>query len=120
MTAPVVHQGWRFDHIGIPTTDRFDGEISLPHLSIVVSDQQDNPVGVQWQRYEPDADYPDLVKTVAHVAFEVDDLTAALQGQHVLIEPNTPSPGVLVAFIEVRGAPVELLQIDHAQRPDLT
>jgi hypothetical protein len=37
----------------------------------------------------------------------------------VIIEPNSPSPGVTVAFIEVNGAPVELLQIDHVARPDL-
>jgi hypothetical protein len=53
------------------------------------------------------------------VAFEVDDLTAALKGHHVIIEPNSPSRGVLVAFIEVSGAPVELMQIDHEARPDL-
>jgi hypothetical protein len=120
VTAPVVHRGWRFDHVGIPTTEPFPGEISLPHLGMVVSDHQDNPVGVQWQRYEPDAAYPELVKTVAHVAFEVDDLAAALEGQNVIIEPNSPSDGVLVAFIEVRGAPVELLHVDHTHRPDLT
>ena len=57
--------------------------------------------------------------TVAHVAFEVDDLAAAIDGQKVIIEPNSPSDGVLVAFIEGNGAPVELMQIDHAQRPDL-
>lgn len=51
-------------------------------------------------------------------AFEVEDLEAALEGQRVIIEPNSPSEGV-VAFIEVRGAPVELLQIDHGRRPDL-
>ncbi len=111
--------GWRFDHVGIPTSEPFPGEIPLPHLKITVSDHLDNPVGVQWQRYHPDATYPDLVKTVAHVAFEVDDLGLALEGQTVIIEPNSPSPGVVVAFIEVRGAPVELLQIDHARRPDL-
>jgi len=37
----------------------------------------------------------------------------------VLIEPNSPSPGVTVAFIEARGAPIELMQIDHEERPDL-
>jgi hypothetical protein len=70
-------------------------------------------------RYEPDANYLELVKTVAHVAFEIDDLAAALEGQRDLIQPNSPSAGVLVAFIEVRGAPVELLQVDHALRRDL-
>jgi hypothetical protein len=49
----------------------------------------------------------------------VDDLEAAIAGQKVIIEPNSPSAGVMVAFIEVNGAPVELLQIDHGQRPDL-
>jgi hypothetical protein len=56
---------------------------------------------------------------VPHVAFEVDDLTTALEGQRVIIMPNSPSRGVLVAFIEVSGAPVELMQIDHEARPDL-
>src|SRR5690348_6624106 len=109
----------RFNHVGIPTTAHFEGEIDLPHLHVTVSDHQSNPFGIQWQRYWDDAPYPDLVKTVAHVAFEVDDLAAALEGQHVIIEPNSPSRGVLVAFIEVSGAPVELMQIDHEARPDL-
>jgi len=109
----------KFQHVGIPTTGRFDGEIPLPHLKVTVSDHQNNPFGIQWQRYWDDAPYPELVKTVAHVAFEVDDLHAALRGYKVIIEPNSPSRGVIVAFIEVNGAPVELLQIDHDLRPDL-
>ena len=109
----------RFNHIGIPTTDRFDGEIPLPHLQMTVSDHLGNPSGIQWQRYWDDAPYPELVKNVPHVAFEVDDLPAALVDQRVIIEPKSPSPGVTVAFIEVNGAPVELLQIDHVARPDL-
>jgi hypothetical protein len=109
----------KYNHLGIPTTRRFEGEIPLPHLKMTVSDHQDNPFGIQWQRYWDDAPVPDLVKTVPHVAFEVDDLAVALRGRKVIIEPNSPSKGVLVAFIEVNGAPVELLQIDHAVRPDL-
>lgn len=109
----------RFNHIGIPTTRRFEGEIPLPHLKMTVSHHQDNPFGIQWQRYWDDAPYPDLVKTVPHVAFEVDDLEAALAGHRVIIQPNSPSVGVTVAFIAVSGAPVELMQIDHDLRPDL-
>ncbi len=109
----------KFNHVGIPTTARFEGEISLPDLKMTVSDHQDNPFGIQWQRYWEGAPYPELVKSVPHVAFEVDNLEDALQGQHIIIEPNSPSPGVRVAFIKVRGAPVELMQIDHSIRPDL-
>jgi hypothetical protein len=109
----------KFNHIGIPTTAKFDGEIPLPHLQMTVSDHQDNPFGIQWQRYWEGAPYPELVKSVPHVAFEVDNLEEALQGHHIIIEPNSPSPGVRVAMIEVRGAPVELMQIDHSIRADL-
>lgn len=59
------------------------------------------------------------MKTLPHVAFEVDDLTAAIRDQQVIIEPNSRSNGVLVAFIEVNGAPVELMQIDHSLSKDL-
>ena len=109
----------KFNHIGIPTKERFEGEIELPHLKMTVSDHQSNPFGIQWQRYWEEAPYPDLVKSVPHVAFEVEHLAEALKDQKVNIEPNSPSEGVTVAFIEVAGAPVELLQIDRDIREDL-
>ena len=109
----------KYNHIGIPTSGSFEGEIPLPHLKLAVSDHKNNPFGIQWQRYWEGAPYPDLVKTVAHVAFEVDDLQAAIKGQKVIIQPNSPSRGVVVAFIEVNGAPVELLQVDRTIRKDV-
>jgi len=109
----------KYNHIGIPTTGSFPGEMDLPHLRMTASDHKDNPFGIQWQRYWDDAPYPELVKTVPHVAFEVEDLAAAIEGQKVIIEANSPSKGVIVAFIEVNGAPVELMQVDRAIRPDV-
>jgi len=61
-------------------------------------------------RYDEDAPYPDVIKTLPHVAFEVDDLASALEGKEILIEPNSPSPGVIVAMIIDDGAPIELLE----------
>lgn len=103
----------RFNHIGIPTTSGFEGEIPLPKLQMTVSDHKNNPFGIQWQRYDIDAPYPEIVKTIPHVAFEVDDLLAALVGQKVIIQPNSPINGLVVAFIEVNGAPVELMEVNH-------
>jgi len=34
-------------------------------------------------------------------------------GHEVLIEPNSPSPGVMVAFVVCEGAPVELLELSR-------
>lgn len=72
-----------------------------------------SPFRIEWMRFEKGCPLPELVQSVPHVAFEVDDLEAALEGRQVIIEPNSPSPGVLVAFIVDDGAPVELLQIDR-------
>ena len=102
----------KFNHVGIPTLEKFEGEIDLPHLKMTVSDHENNPFGIQWQRYWKDAPYPELVKSVPHVAFEVSDLDDALKGQKIIIQPNSPSDGLTVAFIEVNGVPVELMQYD--------
>jgi hypothetical protein len=67
-------------------------------------------------RYDPVCPLPDLVKSLPHVAFEVDDLVAELVGREVIIEPNSPSAGVLVAFVLEDGAPVELMQFDESFR----
>lgn len=70
-------------------------------------------------RFDEDAPYPDVVKSLPHVAFEVDDLAKALEGKEILIELNCPSPGVTVAMIIDDGAPIELLEFlsisDHTE-----
>jgi hypothetical protein len=75
-----------------------------------VSGFESSPYGVQWMRFDADAPFPDIIKTVPHIAFEVDDLAAALEGKAILISPNCPSAGVTVAMIVDNGAPVELLE----------
>ena len=105
----------KYNHLGVPTARRFAGEIELPHLKVTVSDHLANPYRIQWQRYWDDAPYPDLVKQVPHVAFEVEDLAAAIEGKTVIIRPNSPGPGILVAFIELDGVPVELIEVDRSR-----
>ena len=100
----------RYHHLGLPTSTARAGERHLPELRVFVQGFGTSPYGVEWMRYEPDCTLPDLVKTVAHVAFEVDDLEAELEGKEVVIPPNSPAPGIRVAFIVDNGAPVELLQ----------
>lgn len=102
-----------FNHIGIPTTKVQQGEIHLPNLKMYVTDHELSSNGIQWMRFEEGAPYPELVLTVPHIAFEVEDLAKALEGQKVIIEPNSPSEGLVVAFIEDCGAPVEFMQYIH-------
>ena len=100
----------KYHHIGIPTTIEHAGETYLEQYRLFCTDHEQNPFGIQWMRFEPECTLPDVVKTVPHIAFEVDDLDAALAGHQVLIAPNSPSKGVMVAFVLVDGAPVEFLQ----------
>ncbi|MBL7965719.1 MAG: hypothetical protein JNK09_01895 [Prolixibacteraceae bacterium] len=102
----------KFNHIGIPTNEIKPDEIHLPHLKMFVTDHEKSPNGIQWMRFEEGASYPELVLMLPHVAFEVDDLAKALEGQNVIIPPNSPSEGLMVAFIEDCGAPVEYMQYD--------
>jgi hypothetical protein len=101
---------YRYHHVGLPTNAPVEGMTRLEDLRIACTDHESNPFGIQWMCYDADCAVPPLVRGVAHVAFEVDDLGEALIGKKILIAPNSPSPGVIVAFIEEAGAPVELLQ----------
>jgi hypothetical protein len=109
---------FRYHHLGIPTTEEIAGAVYLPALKVTVSDHMATPYGVQWMKFDSDCAVPDLVKRVAHVAFEVDDLREAIRGKRVIIEPNEPGPGILVAFIEEAGVPIEFLQIKKKQEPN--
>jgi len=101
-----------FNHIGIPTNEVKPDEIHLAHLKMYVTDHEKSMNGIQWMRFEVGAPYPESVLRLPHIAFEVDDLAKAIEGQKVIIEPNSPSEGLIVAFIEDCGAPVEFMQYD--------
>jgi hypothetical protein len=109
--------GWRYHHLGIPHTEPRAGERHLELLGVHVCGFETSPYGIEWIRFDPHCAVPDIVRTVAHVAFAVDNLDEALEGKAILIPPNAPSSGVRVAFILDDGAPIELLEFDPAARP---
>jgi len=105
----------RYHHIGIPTDKALPEDDYIAHLKLSASGYSQSPYGIEWMKFDPDCPLPELVKTVPHVAFVVDDLQAAIAGKEILIVPNSPSEGVTVAFIVDNGAPVELLQFDRPE-----
>jgi hypothetical protein len=108
--SAVAENGWRYHHLGIPTAVPRPGEIHLPRLKIHVSGFGTSPFGVEWMRFDPDCPVSELVRTVPHIAFEVDDLEAALVGRSLLGGISSPSPGVRAAMIDDGGAPIELIE----------
>lgn len=112
----VAEWGWRYHHLGIPRTDPRPGERNLEHLGIHVSGFETSPYGIEWIRFGPNSAVSELVRTVPHIAFEVDDLEEALRGKEVLSPPSSPSEGVRVAMIVHDGAPIELLEFRERAR----
>jgi len=105
----VARRGWRYHHIGIPTNVPRAGETYLERFGLYVSGFPTSPCGIEWMRFEPSSPLHPLIKSLPHVAFEVDDLDAALIGQQVISAPSSPSDGVRAAMIVVDDAPVELI-----------
>jgi hypothetical protein len=113
--AAIARDGWQFHHLGIPGAGSHPGERHLERLGLHVRGFDTSPYGIEWMRFDPHCNVPELVRTVPHVAFVVPNLDAALEGKRILIAPTEPSPGVRVAFIEDDGAPVELLEFATAE-----
>jgi hypothetical protein len=113
--AAIAEWGWRYHHLGVPTEVTRAGERYLEGFEMYVSGFESSPYGVEWMRFEEGSPVPEIIRTIPHLAFEVDDLEAALRGKEVLTAPNSPSDGVVVAMIIHNGAPIELLQF--RQRP---
>ena len=103
----------KYHHLGIPTTKKMPGERYLQGHYVWVRGYEESNYNIEWMRYEPECKLPEIVKTIPHIAFEVDDVIEAIKGKKVIIPPNSPSEGVLVAFIEDNGAPIEFIQNRH-------
>lgn len=106
----MLNQKYRYHHLGIPTTNPIEGEVYLSEYKLFHFGFEDSDFGIEWMRYEDDCQLPEIVKTVPHIAFEVDDIYQAIKGRNVIIEPNSPSPEVIVAFIDEKGTPIEFIQ----------
>jgi hypothetical protein len=104
----------KYHHLGIPTKRPMEGEVYLEDYKFYHYGFEKSEYGIEWMRFEEGCNLPEIVKTIPHVAFEVEDIFEAIKGKKVIIEPNSPSEGNIVAFIEENGAPVEFIQIDKS------
>ncbi|MBN1804779.1 MAG: hypothetical protein JW837_05980 [Sedimentisphaerales bacterium] len=106
----VIRQGWRYHHVGIPTEIRREGEQYLEEYKMYVCGFKSSPYGIEWMRFEEDSPISDLVRTVPHVAFEVDNLDKEIEGKKLIGEVGSLCEGIRVAMIIDNGAPVELIE----------
>jgi hypothetical protein len=108
--AAISLQGWRFHRVGIPTGVPRSGEHYLEAFKVFASGFDTSSYGVEWLRFESDSPVPELVRSVPYVAFQVDNLEAAIAGKEIIFSPFSPYSGVRAAMIVENGAPIEVLE----------
>ena len=101
----------QFDHIGVVTEERHDGEIFVDTDSRVGHEPARPPVPrripavrARHARHGPVRDEP-------HVAYRVADVHSAIEGHELLLGPFAVGDGFCqVAFVRIGGAVVEFMQ----------
>ncbi|MET4579247.1 hypothetical protein [Ottowia thiooxydans] len=101
---------YELHHIGIPTTEVRPGERYASRVGMYTTDDLSGPVPIQWHRSEADSPLHSLLKEQPHVAYKVNDLSAALVGHAVILGPYEPIDSFLVAVVSNAGMPIELIQ----------
>jgi hypothetical protein len=102
--------GWRYHHLGIPTDIIRPNEKYLEQFKMYVSGFPESPYGIEWMRFEKDSPISELIRSVPHIAFEVDNIEEALRDKQIITEPTQNSEDIKVAMIIDNGAPIELLE----------
>lgn len=100
---------YRFHHLGIPTERVHRNERYSEALGMFTADHEGN-FRVQFHRFEPASPLHPLIKTLPHLALQVDDLQAAIAGKELLLGPYEPIAGFTVAIINDNGLPIELIE----------
>jgi len=104
-----------FHHIGLPTDESHPGEYYVEDTKVWVTDPRRHACRIEYLRFERDSPVTGPVREMPHVAYRVDDIEAALHGEHVLIAPFEPSPNFTVAFVLKDGAVIEFMKFEKEE-----
>lgn len=99
-----------FHHIGMPTEQKQDGETYVADTKVWVTRPENDAMRVEYLRFEAESPVTGPIRDLPHVAFRVDDIRAALEGEDVILEPFSPMEGLEVAFFMKDGAVFEYMQ----------
>ncbi|WP_366184013.1 hypothetical protein [Flavobacterium ovatum] len=102
---------YAFSHIGIPTTEEKNWDGFYEPGKIHFTDFSKDEYGVEWVKFDADSPMPEMMRTIPHVAYLVDNMEEALEGKEILVETFSPADGVRVAFIVHNGSPVEFMEV---------
>lgn len=117
--APEAVSKWgrKYHHIGIPTNKQMPDEVYISHLKFYVSGFPDSPFGIEWMRFEENSPVHELVQSVPHIAFKVENIDNEIKKHdlNVISPTNSPAEGIKVAMIKHNGTPIELIEFEKME-----
>lgn len=111
-----------FDHIGIITLERHQGESWVPDSEVWVTNPRLHPGRIEYIRPKkmPEIDPKNIglwkLWHWPHVAYRVENLREAIAGEEVVLGPFHPAPFAEVAFVHKNGVILEYMEyveLDH-------
>ncbi|MCB1110794.1 MAG: hypothetical protein KDK64_07400 [Chlamydiia bacterium] len=103
---------WNFHHLGIPTQEKKEGESYHPKYKFYSTPFGANAYRVQWLRFPKECELPEILQTLPHLAFRVENLEEEILEKKVILGPWEPLKGFRVVVIEDEGLPIELIETD--------
>ena len=109
MSIDKFNREHRYHHMGIPTDEVRSNEKFSEAFGMYTSDVEGD-FRIQYHRFTDDSPLHPLIKSLPHVAIQVDNLEKAVKGYEILLGPYEPIPNYRVAIINNGGIPVELVE----------
>lgn len=111
-----------FDHIGLMTTEKQPDEIWIAESEVWITNPRRHPMRIEYLRPKnPPQVSPDELGlwklwNRPHIAYRVENLQEAIEGEEIVLGPFWPGDFLEVAFVHKDGAIVEYMEykaMDH-------
>lgn len=99
-----------FDHVGVPTDEKQQGEMYVEATKVWVTDPEQHPHRVEFLRFEPDSPVHGPVRDLPHIAFRVERLEDEIEGTEILLGPFDATETLRVVFVKKDGAVIEFME----------
>ena len=102
----------KFDHVGIPTTEKKPGEKFVEATRVWITEAYDHPFRVEWLRFEPDSPVTGPLHDLPHIGYRVDsaeEIVERSKGMKVLLEPFDVGFAVAGFYQTEDGASIEFV-----------
>ncbi|KTD06537.1 hypothetical protein Lgra_3314 [Legionella gratiana] len=100
---------YQYHHVGIPVKEPRPDERYSSVMDMYTSGGE-LPGRIQYHRFGPNCPLHPLIQTIPHIAYKVENLSEAVKGKNVLLEPYFPMKNFKVAVIEENGAVIEFIE----------